>query len=315
MRRFVRWYFSLSRTIRISLQSLVTALIAYTSALLSVQIASILSIGSTLVFVFHAIVVIVLIAIIVFFSLFIGGYAEITEVEEIRKERALAYAHTLMDNWTSQCMQLLSALSQKDTSKQIYVLHDPLYSIRLLVRSLYETLEAHFSHAERISERIEFEVTFMTRSYLDGKITVAAWANRDGRMPTSLPIRKVNPDVYETTVTARLYQAQRPIPQVVEDTLDAQYDYQELYDHQRDRIRSSIVYPVLSDQNQLIGTLVMHCDKPRFFLRSDLKYWRELLEIIAKRIALEKLSLDHAICGAGEKRDKNTLDEQILHPF
>ncbi len=317
MKKLIHSYSRLSQSTKIGLQALVTALIAYATALLSVQIAIAFSIGSAFLIIFHAIVAIVLIAIIVFASLLIRGFAEALEAGENRKARALAFDHTMTDNWITQNIEHLGVIGKAVSDvKQVYVPHDPLYSIRLLVHSLYETLEAHFSQAEHINERIEFEVTFMTRSYLDGKITVAAWANRDGRMPTSLSIRQDDPNIYDRTITAKLYLAQRPFPRVIPDTFDPHYEYSELYDHERDRIRSSIVYPVLSDQNRLIGTLVAHCDKPNFFQQSDLKYWREILEIFAKRIALEKLRLDQAINNPSDKQiSKGLNQEQILHPF
>jgi len=61
----------------------------------------------------------------------------------------------------------------------------------------------------------------------------------------------------------------------------------------------------------------MHCDKPRFFVLSDLKFWRELLEIFAKRIALEKLRLDRGICSQlqEDKISKTRSQEQMLNPF
>ena len=61
-------------------------------------------------------------------------------------------------------------------------------SVRLMhnaCRDLYETLETEYGLGVSVSEHIEFEVTFMTCSLIDGEITVAAWANRDARAPKS----------------------------------------------------------------------------------------------------------------------------------
>ena len=58
------------------------------------------------------------------------------------------------------------------------------------------------------------------------------------------------------------------------------------------RKRSAIVYPVLSDTNQLLGTLVALSDKTGFFMDRDGRFWERLLEVFSKRIALEKVKLD-----------------------
>ncbi len=145
----------------------------------------------------------------------------------------------------------------------------------------------------------------MTKSYRDHQITIAAWANRNGRMPVSLAMRESDPSVYAKTVTGQVYQDARPHARLIEDT--AQYDYVELYDRQRDRIKSSVVYPVLSDGMVLLGTLVMHCDKAGFFRQDEIKFWGELLEVFAKRIALEKMKLDQVIfVSAGADADEES---------
>jgi GAF domain-containing protein len=131
----------------------------------------------------------------------------------------------------------------------------------------------------------------MTKSYADGEVTIMAWRNRDRRAPRSLILREKDPTIYRNTVTAEVYAAQRPEPIIVPSTASS-IEYHETYDGQKDRIKSTIVYPVLSDNNVLLGTLVVHCDKDRFFSNDDQLFWRSLLEIYAKRIAHQKLCLD-----------------------
>lgn len=143
-------------------------------------------------------------------------------------------------------------------------------------------------------------MTFMTKSYGDGYITIPAAANRDGRAPRSMVLRAQNPQLYEDTVTASIYRASRPSPVIVEDTgTDAHYA--ELYAGQKQRIRSSIIYPVLSDSNELLGTLVVHCDRAGFFGSCKTKYWFDLFEIFAKRLALEKMKLDRLMAFGGAR--------------
>jgi hypothetical protein len=78
---------------------------------------------------------------------------------------------------------------------------------------------------------------------------------------------------------------------IVEDTLAPGAGYDEPYPGQTNRIKSSVVYPVLSSRNAVLGTLVVHCDKVRFFRTGEGRYWREVLEIFAARIALERARL------------------------
>src|SRR6185437_14169845 len=77
--------------------------------------------------------------------------------------------------------------------------------IRMIVDRLYLVMEAQYSKTEDYMNQIKFEVTFMTKSYMDDNITILAWRNIDRRSPRSLFLRKTNPTIYNTTVTAHVY--------------------------------------------------------------------------------------------------------------
>ena len=167
-------------------------------------------------------------------------------------------------------------------------------NINRLVRGLYRCLDANYADSDVPGSRVNFEVTFMTRDYADGFVTIIAWANRDGRAPKSLAQRPAKPDVYESTVSAQVYReasSQLPTLRIIEDT-HATHDYSELYAGQKSRIQSSAVYPVLDAENKLLGTLVAHCDKANFFRNEDLKFWRDLNELFGLRLSIEKSKLD-----------------------
>jgi GAF domain-containing protein len=168
-----------------------------------------------------------------------------------------------------------------------------MFSIEKLMRSLYVTLEAHYADQGFLDELIRFETTFMTESYRDNEITIAAWANKDGREPVSLQSRRTKADLYKDTETARAYHAtsEEERFRIIEDTTNDRR-FHKVYGGQTDRIKSIIVYPVRNDKNEILGTLVAHCDERSFFKEAERTYWRELLEIFAKRIALEKKRLD-----------------------
>jgi GAF domain-containing protein len=181
------------------------------------------------------------------------------------------------------------------SNRQVSAPTDPLTLMRRVVESAYQLLETHYGRASRLAETIDFEVTFMTRSYRDEGITIAAWANRDGHRPKSLQSRPGNPTQYETTVTKAVYDDPRHSEVIVEDTYDEEWkDHYNQYEGQRERIRSAIVWPVLSANYELLGTLVMHCDRPRFFLREDRKFWKEMCSVYARRLALARLRLDQS---------------------
>jgi GAF domain-containing protein len=98
---------------------------------------------------------------------------------------------------------------------------------------------------------------------------------------------------------------------IVEDTALPSERYQELYPGQKERIRSSVVYPALDDDNGILGTLVVHCNRTGFFKRRDERFWRELLETFAVRLALQKSRLD--LVGSDTARQE--LGERWNPPF
>lgn len=157
-------------------------------------------------------------------------------------------------------------------------------------RDLHDTLETEYGLKASISDHIEFEVTFMTVSLRDGEITIAAWANRDGRAPKSLAAREKDPKVYEGTETFLLYHDENRTPRFIESTDGTAY--KELYPGQKRRIKSSVIWPVVDDRFDLLGTLVVHCDRERFFSPDNEKLWRETLEPYTKRLALARAFAD-----------------------
>ncbi|MFZ5824586.1 MAG: GAF domain-containing protein [Bacillota bacterium] len=297
MTSLVRSYGRLNSTVKLTVRSALTAVAVFLSTLLGQQLQLVLRLEGPWVVGFTAMMGIAVVALLVLTSSVLRTYAEVLAAQEEATKRALAFAHSQTDQWVAKSVERLGQLEQEGLMQErVFVPDDPVHGIQLLVQALYQTMDAHFSKPESIGDRIEFEVTFMTKSYRDGKITIAAWANRECRKPKSLSMRDSDPDIYRRTVTAEVYSDDRPAVRIIEDTFEPRYNYRDLYNHQRDRIRSSIVYPVLSAKNELLGTVVVHCDRPRFFKETDRRYWRELLEVFSKRIALEKVRLDYAIC-------------------
>lgn len=301
LERIGRWYLRQPRVRRATLRAGPVAVATYGSALLAGLVAQSLSLHHFVQFlVVTAGVVIGVVLAVLVGQLFIAVIEGLRHRDEAQ-QRALGAAYDFADRWMLGELKELTAIACETKKPVLLAPVEPLVAFANLVQAAYDVLTANFGQAERLDERIQFEVTFMTKSYADDEITIAAWANHDDRKPTSMQQRPTNPNVYDRTVTADIYRAARPEMRIVEDTSVPQSGYAELYAGQKERIKSSVVHPVLSSEYGLLGTLVLHCDKPGFFAERDQKFWRMFCEIFAKRLALAKLLLDAAMKATGDE--------------
>lgn len=180
----------------------------------------------------------------------------------------------------------------ESSSHFLYGYVTPLQNIRTVIESAHRELKRHYAVAPRRS----FKVNFMTRSFIDGEITIAAWANSAERRPSSLSKRATNPHVYDTTKTAQVYRMDEPLPIMVDDTHRPEHSGNYVLDtHQRGRIRSHLVWPVLSPQHELLGTFVIDCTEVGFFRPEDEILWEDFCEAHARPLALEMLRLRSAL--------------------
>lgn len=287
MRRSIEWLARRSGPTRSKYQAAAVGIATYGAALLSAWVADVFETHGVGVVLVHGVVIVLMIGLLSFGA---GTVRSAIETLVIQRSRILGHAHVRTDHCVAKEIGRFHSLVGEPTART--VVHDPLAAIGDLVEALFQTLETFYSSSAVPGENILFEVTFMTRSYRDDHITIAAWANREGRAPLSLQMRECNPKVYDRSVTAQIYEADRPVAIIVEDTGDPAQAYAQLYQGQLDRIKSTIVYPVLSDMNTVIGTIVAHCDRVGFFRHKDSGYWRELFEVFVSRIAVEKLRLD-----------------------
>ncbi len=292
MTRTLRWFDALPEGVRIFGGALATAVVFYFAALLSTWISSVFQFGGYWALLAHAIVVIIFITFVAVVSRSLAVIRN--ERQRVTSERrdALMLAYSNMDRFESGLLsQVRNTKISADTFVERFV--TSLTCVQKIVEAVYNTFEAAYGRSSDSDERTDFEATFMTKSYTDGEITIPASANREGRTPRSMVLRAKNSKIYENTVTATIYRADRPTIHITEDT-EAE-PYEEIYPRQKDRIKSSIVFPVLSDTNELLGTLVVHCNKSGFFLRTDQSYWTDMLEVFAKRIAVLKLRMDELV--------------------
>ena len=201
-------------------------------------------------------------------------------------------AYTRIDRASTEELRRLRGMSITDPQRFSRVFLVSIDEIQTLIDAAYGTFETAFGQTIAGHERIDFEVTFVTMSYVDHHITIPAAANREGRAPRSMQLRKAQIDIYDNSVTAEISRERGPHTHIIENTGDVSGSLQELYPNQKSRIKSSVIHPIRSDANELLGTIVVHCDREMFFENKDMKYWTDVLEIFACRIALIKSKMD-----------------------
>ncbi len=287
--RLFKSYEKLSNWPKIFLNTLAISIPFYFAAFLSSSVAEAYKATIKFNLLIHVAIFGVLITIIAFFYRILLFYYKAYINEGIIEHNALFNAFALCDRRIIQNHKIIKEAFANPNNK----LGDLIASIdriQDIIDDAYRTFEAVYGDQNKSGERIDFEVTFMTKSYVDGKITIPCSANRSGRKPRSMILRKDNINIYDDTETVKLYLSKRPDPIIIPDTSSP--EYAEIYHKQKERIKSSIIYPVLCEDNILLGTLVVHCDKPLFFNIEKQKFWSDLLEIFAKRISIEKNKLD-----------------------
>jgi hypothetical protein len=281
------------RGFRVGIQTTVVAVSSYFGGLLTKYIASTdatgagfyISISGGFITVF----------IITLFAVLVDRLTRGAE-DSLRREHNI---HRLgYNNLSGEITALTKAVREfSTTGRQLYHEH-AIAIMKRSVSDLYNILELEYGENESLDNRIEFEVTFMTKSLRDSNITIAAWENRDRRAPKSLSMRKENPDIYVDTETDKIYRDPNKTVRVIENTSTS--EYKELYQGQKNRIKSSIVYPVLDDESHLVGTIVIHCDRTNYFVHSRIRFWRELLEPYTKRLALARIISDIVASKSGQ---------------
>lgn len=247
--KFIVWYRSLMPAVKSVLWAALLVLPILGSALVSYYLKLTLD---TAAFRRELIVVVVLFVIFAFVQRYIGLRCELLDRSDELQRNALAQTYVALDSIVATYMERLHVAmdtyqrqDSKDGSELVKLLLGSLEHIQTLVNALYEVIQGQFSQAGPLLDEINFEVTFMTKSFQDNEITIYASQNRDHRAPSSLLLRTQNKHLYNGTVTADIYRQHQPTLHIIEDT--AKSDYQAVYPGQLDRIKSSIVCPVLSD--------------------------------------------------------------------
>jgi hypothetical protein len=289
MTKIFDFVFGLPALNRNLLSSLSAAIFVYFSAFLSNWLVEVYKVDKKYIIVLHGIAVIFVVTVIFFLQKAYDDYEEEKNRQKRKRVENLIHSYEVCERYFIQCINDINK-SKKDEKRFLFSVMGSLKNVQNIINSLYNYFEVEYGKEMDGEMRINFEVTFMTRSYKDNKITIPASANRNGRSPRSMLLRPENPELYNHTVTAQIYESKKPTMVIVENTLNETYN--EVYEGQKQRIKSSIVYPVLSDTNELLGTIVVHCDKERFFKKNQGEIWGDIMEVYAKKIALEKVKMD-----------------------
>ena len=265
--------------------------------------------------IYHAVGILAVVVVVTMVSYALRGYSMAFEREELRRKETLSYAASLSEQFAIQVADetVTKLQGEIENHRALETLVTNPARISAIVDDAYRLFEARYGESDKLENRIDFEATFIARSYLDEGLTIPAYANRNRRVPRSMRQREGNPRRFDGTVAAQLYRETNTTPrlQIISATDDPKYNYVEMYPGQKERVKSSLVHPVLSPQNVLVGVLVVHCNRARFFQEEDRRYWTELLELFAKRLALEKVKLD-ALC---QPEVAGALRTEPLKPF
>lgn len=190
------------------------------------------------------------------------------------------------------------------------------YNIEEIIKKCYEFFQNTYGKEKGLSNEIEFEVNFMTKSYLDDEITISVSCNKKHLHPKSIAIRYRyeennfdNQRVYEKTETAKIYENNSTCMTLISNTSDGKSGYVFLHENQENRIKSTIISPVLSNNSLVIGTIVVNSDQKNFFKEIDRKFWDDLISVFSVEIAKEKVILDKLL---EKDKDSEEKDYNLL---
>lgn len=311
----IRWYREQNHWAKSLVNGVTVFMVLYFGAIVENQVA-ILSDGSFWPKnLWHAFLILAAVVLVTMVSYAVRAYSTAIESEELRRKETLSYAASLSEQFAIQVanetVTAIQVTIENESALKALVTNPD--RISAIVDDVYRLFEAKYGESDKLENRIDFEATFITKSYLDDGLTIPAYANRNQRVPRSMRDRERNPSHFDETVAAQLYREKNTVPhlQIISATDDPKYGYMEIYPGQKERIKSSLVHPVLSPQNVLVGVLVVHCNRSSFFREDDRRYWTELLELFAKRLTLEKVKLD-ALC---RSEVAHALGTKPLRPF
>lgn len=282
--RLGRWLAGRSPTVIAFWQAVAVAVLAWFGATLSVWLSN----KTKVAYIIISVVGIIAVAVVGFASRYLSALRY--RYTSSRAE-AIEFVHSQLDRLASEDQRAIERVSEP---RRMCLPSAPMLSIDYLVRSVFDFLNSKYQNEAVPGEKIYFEAVCMSKSYLDGQITICSWANSADSMPTSLIMRQTQPNIYDRTVTADIYREasmKRPEPRLISDT-ESDPNYVQLYPKQHQSIRSTIAYPIMCSSARLMGALVVTANRSNLFRQADRDFWFSVLNLYERRIARELVRLD-----------------------
>ncbi len=207
------------------------------------------------------------------------------------QQALLVAAHEQADIAIVKFRSALDNPSSPEDPAMLLVRHDPKKSISYMMEGLFNTFNNRYP--QDTLGKINFRVTFWTKSYIDNRPTIAFYFNYSNIAPRNMNRRSVDPEVYERYRGSMYVSEGKNRPVCIPDTSAKPEEYHFLAEDQLDDVRSMLIYPVLSGNSILLGAICIGCDRQQFFCEKA--KWKDVIEIFAVWIALEMLRLEYAV--------------------
>lgn len=259
--------------------------------------------GSQSVKAYIIITLIFILIILIAFTSILSKKVKNIILKDYKYDAYVQKAYIAIQQLSLKCQASLQEIGDVDFGQQ-GMISWIMDSMQLTINECYNFFCTSFDTGTKLIDEVKFEVTFMTLSYEDDKITIPFSCNIEHRTPRSMIKRKNGEkDIYDKTVTADIYREyeknKNPTIKIIEDTSDDD-SYNFLYTNQEKRIKSSVVLPVLSHKSELLGTLVVHCNKEKFFEKNKQDFWSEILKLFASEIGKYKIMLNYIYKNEGK---------------
>jgi len=188
MNRLIRFYNELSIWPKIFIGSLFTSFPIYFAAFLSHSYSKTAGLDQPYSLLSHIAFFIGFLTLIIFSIRILSFYNDqfLNDLEE--EKSCIRHAFTLCERIIVSNNKELEKIDEKNFHNSIFF--TSIQQIEKIIEAAYNTFESSYGSTFYDEKRIEFEVTFMTKSYIDNLITIPCSANRDGRSPRSMILRK-----------------------------------------------------------------------------------------------------------------------------
>lgn len=276
-----------------------------------------------------SILVVLVIAIVMFIidQKIIKARKSLQKNEEMKESITKFAVKSLGSDDTTEQEKILSEVQEGNFNEKL--VRNCKKNIRSIVEACYASIQKYYSAEQSkrgeniLDDNFKLTVNFMTESYhityKENKetrpaIVIAAWKNFNDKQPRGMLQLDKNPKYYiygnpdanteeekGKSEPYKMYEDSRAgkdikirINETTKDIIMQEED--------RTKFQSSIVAPVSTNSNELIGVLVIHCNKEGFFSTNDEVFLSNIMNVFTAGIKKEKLILD-AIYKISKKED------------